>query len=66
MANTYSLQVEEFMLEAIYDSLVEISVTEKVSEQVEIILNAIEKGYFVMTIPDKPNSSKQKYRKSQI
>lgn len=54
------------MLEAIYDSLVEISVTEKVSEQVEIILNAIEKGYFVMTIPDKPNSSKQKYRKSQI
>lgn len=88
----------EFMLESIKDSLLEISTTvqvgEQVSEQVEILLNsigedtisgkelmeriglkhrptfrknyllpAIENGYLEMTIPDKPNSSKQKYRK---
>lgn len=90
----------EFMLESIHDSLLEISVSdqvgEQVSEQVEIVLNAIgvdtisgkdlmervglkhrptfrknyllpalENGYLEMTIPDKPNSSKQKYRKSK-
>lgn len=93
-----SVKFIEFMLESIRDSLVEISLTEQVgvqvSEQVEILLNAIgddivsgkelmervglkhrptfrknylqpaiEYGYLEMTIPDKPNSSKQKYRK---
>jgi len=88
----------EFMLEAIRDSLLEISDTVQVgvqvSEQVELILNAIgddtisgkkimeriglkhrptfrknyllpaiENGYIEMTFPDKPNSSKQKYRR---
>ncbi len=96
-----SVKFIEFMLESIRDSLVEISSTEQVcvqvSEQVEILLNAIgkdtvsgkelmervglkhrptfrknyvlpaiENGYLEMTIPDKPNSSKQKYRKSKI
>ncbi len=91
----------EFMLEAIRDSLNDISVTEQVgvqvTEQVRIILSAIgedtvsgkelmervglkhrptfrknyllpaiEDGYLEMTIPDKPNSSKQKYRKSKV
>lgn len=91
----------EFMLEAIRDSLNELSVTEQVSvqvtEQVKLVLNAIgedvisskelmeriglkhrptfrqnyllpalEGNFLEMTIPDKPNSSKQKYRKSRI
>jgi len=91
----------EFMLEAIRDSLNEISVTEQVDEQVteqvgmildaigeetisgkelmervglkhrptfrkNYLLPAIEDGYIEMTIPDKPNSSKQKYRRSKI
>ncbi|MCK8060267.1 MULTISPECIES: Fic family protein [unclassified Fusibacter] len=88
----------EFMLEAILDTLTEISLTEQVGEQVteqvkklldvigseslsskelmelvgikhrptfreNYLLPAIELGYIVMTIPDKPNSSKQRYRK---
>lgn len=93
-----SVKFIEFMLESIRDSLVEISSTVQVgvqvTEQVEVLLNAIggdtvtgkdlmervglkhrptfrknyllpaiENGYLEMTIPDKPNSSKQRYRK---
>jgi len=93
-----SVKFIEFMLEAIRDSLLEISTSvqegEQVSEQVEVLLHAIgddtisgkelmervglkhrptfrknyllpaiKNGYIEMTIPDKPNSSKQKYRK---
>ncbi len=90
-----ALSVNVKMLESIRDTLIEISSTVQVgvqmSEQVEILLNAIgedtasgknlmervglkhrptfrknyllpaiENGYFVMTIPDKAYSSKQK------
>ncbi len=88
----------EFLLEAIYDALCEITDTEQVIEQVteqvkkllavigdkeystkelmellglkhrptfrdNYLLPALKLGLIEMTIPDKPNSSKQKYRK---
>jgi Fic family protein len=88
----------EFLLQAIYDSLMELDQTEQVSVQVteqviklilvmseiplsnnelmnlvgikhrptfrkNYLLPAIEQGLIEMTIPDKPNSSKQKYVK---
>lgn len=88
----------EFLLQAIYDTLLELQQTEQVREQVteqvskllevmgteplsttelmnlveikhrptfreNYLLPAIELGYIEMTIPDKPRSSKQKYRK---
>ena len=88
----------EFLLQAIYDTLVEVESTEQVrvqvSEQVQRLLDALEndtlttkelmdrlglkhrptfrKNYLLpsmelglveMTIPDKPNSSRQKYRR---
>jgi len=90
----------EFMLEAIYDALIEIDTTDQVGEQVteqvrklidsigqdtlsgkelmerveikhrptfrqNYLLPAIEQGFIEMTIPDKPNSSKQKYRRKR-
>jgi Fic family protein len=90
----------EFILKAIYDTLVELTNTEQVREQVteqvkkilaaigndtlsgkelmervglkhrptfreNYLLPAINKGYIEMTIPEKPKSSKQKYRKSK-
>ena len=89
-----------FMLEAIYDALIEIDTTDQVGEQVteqvrkllesigqdtlsgkelmerveikhrptfrqNYLLPAIEQGFIEMTIPDKPNSSKQKYRRKK-
>ena len=91
----------EFLLQAIYDTLVEVESTEQVrvqvSEQVQRLLDALEndtlttkelmdrlglkhrptfrKNYLLpsmklglveMTIPDKPNSSRQKYRKKAV
>lgn len=88
----------EFLLQSIYDSLMELGQTEQVTVQVteqvikllevmgveslstaelmvlvaikhrptfrdNYLLPAIELGYIEMTIPDKPRSSKQKYRK---
>ena len=90
----------EFILEAIYDSLIELDETEQVSgqvtEQVErllvamgddilstkelmcrlhlrhrptfrdnYLLPALELGLVKMTVPEKPNSSRQKYRRSK-
>jgi len=90
----------EFMLETIYDALIEIGTTDQVGEQVteqvrkllesigqdtlsgkelmerveikhrptfrqNYLLPAIEQGFIEMTIPDKPNSSKQKYRRKK-
>ncbi|MGL1893886.1 MAG: hypothetical protein OCD02_19770 [Spirochaetaceae bacterium] len=83
----------EFILKAIYETIIELSNTEQVSVQVEKLLGilgnkvmstkdmmnelslkhrptfrynyllpAIKLGVIEMTIPEKPNSSKQKYR----
>jgi Fic family protein len=89
----------EFLMQAIYDALSEISMTEQVGAQVteqvgkllvalgddilttnelmervglkhrptfrnNYLLPAMKLGFVEMTIPDKPNSSKQRYRKS--
>ena len=52
----------EFLLTAVYDALCEIAGTEQVRDN--YLLPALKLGYIEMTIPEKPNSSKQKYRPS--